>query len=187
MVRPFVRYEGKRKLYKKGVLVMANHKSRIDPITLCCVFWYRRPQFIAASELFEKPRHRFFFNGMHCIPVDRGNFSIRTFRETSERLKGGHMICIFPEGEINHTAADVKSFKKGAAVMAYESHVPLLPVYIRPREHWYLPTHVLIGEPVDLNEKYPERPSLGEWEQIAEELHALEEKLAKKCEVYTKR
>lgn len=180
IVRPFVRFTGKHRHYKGGVLVMANHKSRIDPVTICCTFWYRRPQFIATRELFEKPRHRFFFNNMHCIQVDRENFSIRTFHETCERLKTGHMVCIFPEGEINHTEADVKGFKKGAAVMAYESGVPLLPVYIRPREHWYQATHITVGEPVDLKKEYPGRPGLEEWEKIAERLHRLEEELAKK-------
>ena len=180
IVRPVIRYAGKKQHIRDGVLLMANHRSGIDPITVCCTFWYRRPRFIATKELFEKPVRRFFFSAMHCIRVDRDNFSMHTYRETCRQLKDGKMVCIFPEGEINRSEEAVKGFKKGAAVMAYESGVPLLPVYIRPREHWYESTHVMIGEPVNLHAQYPERPSLDEWERIAEKLQGLEQDLAKK-------
>ena len=143
----------KNQKFEGRVLIYSNHCSYTDPWLLNCVFWYRHVYFLAATELFSNWFSKWFFTTVKCIPVDRANFSMATFHTVTDRLKNNGAVLIFPEGQINRDETTPASFKTGAVLMASSANAPLLPVYIVKRK-WYIRHIVLIGDPIDLKEKF---------------------------------
>ena len=135
---------------KGGVVITSNHVSFIDPVIIHCVFAGRNLHCLATKELFSSKAKNFFFTQMHCIKVDKDNFSMQSFHEVRNLLKAEKAVVIFPEGQVNHELGEVLAFKAGAILMAHQSNKPVLPVYIVKREKWYQRQTVVVGEPLDI-------------------------------------
>ena len=136
--------EGKTSL-KGPCLVVANHSSMLDPTYIMCAIPSRCPVFVATSELFRTRIGKWFFTHVHCIEVNKENFSMSTFHGVRDNLDAGHMVVIFPEGAVHQGDQRVDQFKDGAAMMALRCKAPIIPIYVRPREHWYQRTMVAVG------------------------------------------
>ena len=62
------------------------------------------------------------------------------------------MVTMFPEGKINDNKDDgIQGFKSGMVMMAMRGNVPIIPVYIKRRKHFYSRLEVAIGTPVDVS------------------------------------
>lgn len=176
-IRPKVVYCGtkKRKRIKGGALVLSNHVSMTDPLTILCALWYRIPRFIATKEVFDTKRKNSFFTMMHCIKVDRENFNMSTFHEVSDELAAKKVVVVFPEGEINTTSSNSPMpFKSGAILMAHKNNVPVVPVCIVKREKWYRRQVILFGDPIDVRQRVGALPSLAALDALNEEIRATE-------------
>lgn len=176
-IRPKVVHCGKKKKVRGGALIVSNHVSMTDPLTLLCMLWYRIPRFVATKELFEGKWKKFFFTKMHCIEVDRENFSMSTFHEVSDDLAKKKTVIIFPEGQINETAESPMPFKSGAILMAHKNNVPVVPVCIVKREKWYHRQVVLLGDPIDVRGRVGALPSLSALNALNEEIRETEAQL----------
>ena len=152
---------GKPKI-RGGVLISANHISYLDPIIICTVFKWRRIHSLATKDLFQKKGMAKFLRLMHCIEVDKENFSIASFHTVVELLSDGKAVSIFPEGQINNTGNNESplAFKSGVTLMAHKSGAPILPVYIVKRDKWYQRQKVVIGRPIDVKERLGAFPSV---------------------------
>ena len=82
-LRPRILYESAdaKKRIQGGALVIANHIGFADPIALMAAIWYRRHHFICMKEFEDKWNTKIFFSWFHCIPIDRENFGIDSFRQ----------------------------------------------------------------------------------------------------------
>lgn len=177
--RPKFVYENERarKKLRGGALLIGNHIGFLDPIYLMIAIWYRRHHFICMAEFF-RSKARWIFEHFLCIPIDRENFSVDSFRQITEHLKAGEIVSMFPEGHVNEdTSGAVASFKSGMVLMAMRSGVPIVPVYVRKQAHWYERLVLVIGESVDITERYGARPSFAQVEELAKALHDIENKL----------
>lgn len=146
--RVYVSENAKKKI-KGGALIISNHIGMVDPMYLLMAIWQRRQRFIVAKELLEKKFNEFLFKkGFLCIPIDRENFSLSTFKEIVSNLKNGTVVTMFPEGHVNTEKEGINNFKSGATLMAYKSDAPIIPVYIKRREHFYNRLVVAFGEPI---------------------------------------
>ena len=164
---------------KGAALISANHMSFLDPIIVNCVFWRRRVRFLATKDLYSTKLKAWFFNSLHCIEVDKENFSMRSMHEVCDALQNGEAISIFPEGMVNRDEQKgVLSFKWGAALMATKGNAPIVPVYLIKRKHWYHRQVVVLGDPIDLKEVCGEKPTLADLQKASEYLHEKEEALA---------
>src|SRR5262249_14601415 len=97
------------------------------------------------------------------------------------RLREGHLVCIFPEGNLSGVAKNrLRAGKHGAALLALRSRAPVYPAYIAggPRtKHlllaWLLPPPGRVrggfGPAIDLSAYY-DRPRT---RQVLEEVTAL--------------
>ena len=137
---------------KGGFLISSNHMSFMDPIIVHCAFWNRRLNCLATKELYSTKLKNFFFTHMHCIKVDKENFSMKSFHDVKDYLKRDKIVVVFPEGQVNRDTNNMLAFKSGAILMAQQSSKPIVPVYIVKREKWYHRQIVLIGEPLDVRE-----------------------------------
>lgn len=170
ILRPKVFHLGSKDLHspKGGVLIMCNHVNFSDPILLHCVFLKRRIHSLATEDLFRSPRLSAFFSLMHCIKVNKKNFSFSAFHEITDRLRDGKAVLIFPEGEVNLSSSELLSFKSGIALMAHRSGAPILPVYAVKRKNKYERRTVVVGDPIDVRAICGDTPSMTELSKAIE-------------------
>lgn len=160
---------------KGPLLVLANHPSLSDPITMLCSFPSRRLHSLATKDLFSNKFLTYFFKKMHCIEVDKQNFSMASFHEVVSRLKDGKAIMIFPEGSVKGENDEaVRSFKSGVVLMAHKGNAPIIPVYIAPTTRWYQRQHVVIGQPIDISGMLGAIPSVETMTRVSEYLYEKE-------------
>ena len=173
-IRPRVIHIG-QKCPKGGVLISSNHPTLRDPITVLISFPWRRLHSLATTDLFVTPLKRFFFTRMHCIEVDKENFSMASFHAVVDRLKEGKAVVIFPEGQVNQgDGREVQAFKSGAILMAHRAGVPIVPMYIVKREKWYRAQYVIVGEPFDVKSAVGPIPSVDKMNAVSEQLREKE-------------
>lgn len=166
--RPKIIYAGQKQKHRGGLLVISNHIGKFDPMYLLFAIWYRRQRFICMKEFYDNPFTAFLFRAFLTIPIDRENPGMDTFREITERLKGGACITMFPGGKIDMAATALDSFKSGMILMALRSGVPVLPVYMVKRKHWYSRFCCVIGEAVDIKKECGEKPAFADIKRMTE-------------------
>ena len=134
-------------LYKGKYIISSNHISFIDPVIIMASFWMRRVGFLATTELFESKTANFLFKQFGCVPIDRNNPGVESFKKVADMLNRGHLMCVFPEGTVVHDD-ELGAFKSGIVMMAVMAEADLLPVYIPERTNRWKRQHVIIGEKV---------------------------------------
>jgi 1-acyl-sn-glycerol-3-phosphate acyltransferase len=146
-----------------GGVLASTHVSYIDFIFVGLGAHPKRRlvRFMAKKQVFDHRIGGPLMRGMHHIPVDR-KAGAAAYDEALRALKEGELIGVFPEATINR-AFDVKELKTGAARMALETGVPLIPVAIwgtqriwtkgRPRNFRRrgIPITIRVGEPIPVS------------------------------------
>jgi len=116
-----------------GYILCANHVSNFDYLWLAAKFNRKRFEkfcCMAKKELFEKGGiSRTLSKICGMIPVDRVNFHSDTMKCCENKLREKWGLLIHPEGT-RSADGELGEFKKGAAVLAIESGVPIIPAYI---------------------------------------------------------
>ena len=169
--------EAARKKQREGVLFISNHVAFSDPVVLLFALWYRRPRFVCLKQFFEG-RARWWFRSFLCIPIDKENVGLDSIRDVADHLKNEEAVVMFPEGQIN-SSGEMTKFKSGMVLMALQGKVPIVPLYIRKKKHWYSRTCVVFGEEIPVVPPDGRRPKLSEIDAIAGRLQEKEETLKK--------
>jgi 1-acyl-sn-glycerol-3-phosphate acyltransferase len=119
---------GTETIPKGPCLLAGNHTSFLDPpiIGACCPV---EVHLLARSTLFRN----FLFGGMirrlNAHPVDTEGEDIQALRMVLNLLKEGDKVVIFPEGGRSPNG-ELMPLKLGAAMMALNANVPIVPVAI---------------------------------------------------------
>ncbi len=160
-----------------GYVVAAGHVSNLDPWPLGLGLWPRRfLRFMAKSELFWFPLGP-LIKACGAFKVHRGRAD-REAIETAVRLaRDGHVIAMFPEGTRRRKGLRKKhraESHSGAARIAIEAGVPLLPAGIRGTNglRRLEPWRVRYGAPVEVSESAAETT-----ERLMAAIHELEASL----------
>ncbi|MEG0615506.1 MAG: 1-acyl-sn-glycerol-3-phosphate acyltransferase, partial [Oscillospiraceae bacterium] len=117
-----------------GYIICANHVSNFDYLYLTLNF--KKERFLkfccmAKKELFRKNAFsKLLANICGMIPVDRGGLVADTMEAINGKLKEKWGILIHPEGTRSGNGK-MGAFKNGAAVIAIDADVPIVPAYIR--------------------------------------------------------
>ncbi len=177
-LRPKIRYTAKqaKKRLRGGVLVIANHTSFIDPACMMYVLWYRRLYFVCHQAFVETKAGPFFRAAGCLIPINADNFSVGSFRSITESLKDGKAVTLFPEGHVNK-GDEMLEFKSGMVLISKQSKRPIVPVYLKPRRHWYSRLKAVVGEPVDITALSEGRPAFSKIQEVTALLKKREEEL----------
>jgi 1-acyl-sn-glycerol-3-phosphate acyltransferase len=113
-----------------GAVMAINHTGYLD-FTFAGVTVLPRKRlvrFMAKKEVFDHKVSGPLMRGMHHIPVDRAS-GAESYQAAVKALAGGEIVGVFPEATISQSF-DLKEFKSGAARMAMEAGVPILPCLI---------------------------------------------------------
>jgi 1-acyl-sn-glycerol-3-phosphate acyltransferase len=127
-------HEGEENIPEKGGAILAsNHLSFSDSVFLPLVI-KRKLVFLGKAEYFEGKgvkgwATKAFMEGVGTIPVQRGGgrASEAAIRTGVEVLKGGDLLGLYPEGTRSPDGRLYRG-KTGAARMAIEAGVPVIPV-----------------------------------------------------------
>ena len=111
-------------------IVCPNHQSFLDPFVLCSNYPYRLFKnifHVGASEFFDNPVTRFIARMLNVVPVNPDTELMRAMKAGAIGLKHGKVLNIYPEGE-RAFDGELHTFKKGAAILATELNLPIVPV-----------------------------------------------------------
>lgn len=113
-----------------GAVIAVNHTGYLD-------FTYaglpvRTPKryirFMAKKEVFDNKISGPIMRVLRHIPVDRGA-GTDSYRAAVQALRDGELVGVYPEATISRSF-EIKEFKSGAARMALEAGVPIIPMVI---------------------------------------------------------
>src|SRR6478609_2521191 len=113
-----------------GAIICSNHVSFFDFtfLGLAALPQHRLVRFMAKRSVFEARFAGPFMRAMRHIPVDR-KAGAAAFEAAVRALKDGEVVGVFPEATIS-TSFTVKELKAGAARMAVQSGVPIIPAAV---------------------------------------------------------
>src|SRR5215470_17958125 len=170
-----IRVKGAERIPPGTVIFAANHTSSADaPAVVGAI--PRRIAILLKKSLFEWPIVGQAFHLARFIPVERFNreSAVGSLQKATEAVREGQSFLIYPEGTRSPDGR-LQEFKKGTAVMAIKSGVPIVPVacsgahrVMEKRKLIIKPGHILVEflEPVD-----PTRYSFEEREALTQEIH----------------
>src|SRR5690606_36371898 len=112
------------------VIFVANHSSHLDTAMILCSLpdeWRRRTAVAAASDYFFDTWWRATGSAIvfNTFPIERRGGSLST--TPSDLLGAGWNVVIYPEGTRSPDGW-VQRFKLGAAYLAIEQQVPVIPI-----------------------------------------------------------
>jgi 1-acyl-sn-glycerol-3-phosphate acyltransferase len=147
-----------------GAVIAITHFGYLEFAIVEWVTWLankRRIRFMAKKGAFKGWPLGAFMRNMKHIPVDRAA-GAHAYDEAVEALRRGELIGVFPEGTVSRSF-EVQPLKAGAARLAQEAGVPLIPVAVwgahriltkgakgKQRDRVRVPVYVAIGDPVNV-------------------------------------
>ena len=129
--------KGKHNLQDRNYIFAANHASLID-IPLLLIAVNRYTVFIAKSELSKIPIFKSILDMAGFIFVDRKNNdnAVKSMNNLMDDIKKiPRSVAIFPEGTRTRDG-ELLPFKKGAAIFAINTDIPVIPVAISGTYSW---------------------------------------------------
>jgi 1-acyl-sn-glycerol-3-phosphate acyltransferase len=147
-----------------GLLMTSNHLSRLDLPLLMAMSDRTDLTAIVANKYEKKPFFKWILEKIGTIIwMDREKIDFSALRDVLSCLRRGEVIGIAPEGTRSHGSVGLLEGKQGAAVMAAQASVPILPVGIigtdKIYEHWMKlrrpPVILRVGEAYYLPEMDP--------------------------------
>lgn len=172
LVKAAVRIDGLKITYRGlenipssgGAVIAINHTSYVDwlPAALAVHYRKRRLRFMIKQEMQDVRVIRFLIRHTGTIPVDR-RAGAGAYAVAVERLRAGELVGVYPEATISRSF-ELKDFKTGAARMARDADVPIVPLIVwgaqriwtkdHPRHlgRTKIPITVQVGSPIRAGE-----------------------------------
>ena len=141
-------------------LVCPNHQSYLDPFLVCSAYSravLRNTLHVGASMFFTNPLMAQLARLINVIPIDPDVQLLHAMRASVAGLRMGKILNIYPEGQRSFDG-QLLEFKKGAAILAVELNVPIVPVVIDgtylvwPRKSWrfhFAKVKLWFGNPIE--------------------------------------
>lgn len=143
-----------------GAVLVSNHISYLDFVFagLAALPAKRLVRFMAKDSVFRHKVSGPLMRAMKHIPVDRSQGE-DAYKHALQALDSGEVIGVFPEATISRSFT-LKDFKSGAARLAQEARVPLVPVALwgtqrlwtkgrkRDFRRNHFPVGIRVGEPL---------------------------------------
>lgn len=149
---------------KGAAVFVSNHSSALDAVVMLQAlpnrFRYRAFVVAAADSIFKRKWEAMLTELLiNTFPIPRAGGARPALDRLKEHLAHHWSVVIFPEGTLSRTG-NIGTFKKGAAILAIDAGVPIVPAYVDglyevfprfrriPRRH---PASIRFGDPL-----YPE-------------------------------
>ena len=146
-MHPIIRVKGRENLPQGAAMLCCNHSAFSDPIWVI-VFGKcpTLPRSMAKKELLEAPVMGWLYRKLGAFPVDRGHADVGAVKTAMQTLKNGEKVLIFPEGT-RIKKGKVSEPHSGAVMIAARMKVPVVPVYLSTKKHFWQPVKLIYGTP----------------------------------------
>ncbi len=117
---------------QRPFLICPNHQSFLDPFIITANYPFRIYKHIfhvGASMFFRSGFMQWVARTLNVVPIDPDTQLMKAMKAGAIGLKYGKVLNIYPEGE-RAFDGELHDFKKGAAILATELDLPILPVAI---------------------------------------------------------
>ncbi|MCL2226953.1 MAG: 1-acyl-sn-glycerol-3-phosphate acyltransferase [Oscillospiraceae bacterium] len=162
---------GRERIPKGAAMICSNHSSMIDPLFVAFAFGISYfLHFLAKIELFKIPVLSAIVIKLGAISVDRDVQDVEAIKQTFSYFKKGEKVAIFPEGT-RAAHVDEVSAKSGAVKIAERAEVPIVPIYVPRKKHWFKKLPLVIGEPYYI-EKMSDKRTAEDYKKLVEDLMA---------------
>jgi len=124
-----------------GAVIAINHTSYVDwlPSALAAYHRHRRLRFMIKTEMQDVKVVNFLIKHSGTIPVDR-DAGGSAYAVAVQRLRAGEIVGVYPEATISRSF-ELKEFKSGAARMAREASVPIVPMIVWGAQRMWTKDH----------------------------------------------
>lgn len=153
---------------KGGAVIAINHTGYTDFIYagLPARTVKRYIRFMAKREVFDSKKSGWIMRALKHISVDRAE-GAESYREAVAALRDGELVGVYPEATISRSF-EVKALKSGAARMAIEAQVPIIPLIIWGAQRIWTkgypkrlgrtntPIFISVGKPIPPDKSAPE-------------------------------
>jgi 1-acyl-sn-glycerol-3-phosphate acyltransferase len=145
-----------------GAVVAINHTGYLDFTFGGLPFYNHRPRrlirFMAKQEVFDHKVTGPVMRKLRHIPVDRSS-GAASFDAAVQALRDGELVGVYPEATISRSF-ELKEFKSGAARMATDADVPIIPHIVWGAQRIWtkdhpknmcrskVPISIAVGEPI---------------------------------------
>jgi 1-acyl-sn-glycerol-3-phosphate acyltransferase len=133
-----------------GLVVAANHFSWLDPPLVGAAI-PRRIEFVAKIEAHRVPGLGELIRAHGTLAIRRGESDRDAVRTMRGVVRAGGVLGLFVEGTRQREGVPGK-VQPGAAMVALQEDVPVLPVAVHGSQHWSpkhpAPCSVVVGEPM---------------------------------------
>jgi long-chain acyl-CoA synthetase len=112
------------------ILVTPNHQTFLDGFLVAAALpfhAFRRIFFVGAAEYFETRLMAWGAQAINIVPVDPDANLVNAMQAAATGLRLGKALILFPEGE-RSIDGEVKTFRKGAVILASHLNAPIVPV-----------------------------------------------------------
>lgn len=164
---------GCRKIGKRKVIVVMNHKSAMDPL-LMSHFISPSMSFIAKEDLAKNKFVELVLRHLNVIFVRRGEADMGALDQSFDVLESGRPLALFPEGtRSRQNDGTVRRFKTGTAFFALGAHAPIIPVAVEKCAKAGVKNRMIIGPEFDLSEFYDDekQPSRDALKKATEKIY----------------
>jgi 1-acyl-sn-glycerol-3-phosphate acyltransferase len=137
-----ITYQGLENIPERGGAVIAiNHTSYVDwwPAALAAYQRHRRMRFMIKAEMQNVKVINFLIKRSGTIPVDR-KAGAGAYAVAVDRLRSGEIVGVYPEATISRSF-ELKEFKTGAARMAQDARVPIVPLIVWGAQRMWTKDH----------------------------------------------
>jgi 1-acyl-sn-glycerol-3-phosphate acyltransferase len=148
-----LRITGAEKVPASGAAILAsNHQSFLDPVVVGCGLT-RHCHYLARESLFKVPLLRSVILRLNAMPVARESVAPKQALEVClKALESGRLLVFFPEGTRTRDG-ELGPLKRGIALMARRSGVPVVPVWIEGSfQAW--PRHRRLPRPAPIEVRF---------------------------------
>lgn len=134
-------------------IIISNHYSNFDAFFIYLMYGRdKKINFVTIAETKKKLWSRFITWLFDCIYIDSSTANIAFFKESIRTLNNDGIICIFPEGFVNHRKYGFLDFQASYVYLARKTQATILPIYIYPRLSSLAKTLIYIGAPLEVKD-----------------------------------
>lgn len=152
--------------HSKALLSVCNHTTEWDIIMIMTSRYFSFPEFPIWQEGAEsKSGMMYRYAGGLVLPYNSFRGTVYSYKAMKDVLDEGKWLHVFPEAACWAFYPCVRKFKDGTFLLAYDTHLPILPMVVkyRPAKGIYklFKKHpcatLIIGEPLECNFDLPRK------------------------------
>jgi 1-acyl-sn-glycerol-3-phosphate acyltransferase len=129
-----IRGRERLKPLRGAAVFVSNHSSALDAVAMIRGMpgrFRNRSYVVAAADSIFKRKWEALIAQMtvNAYPIPRGGGARPALDQLKHHIRHGWSVVIFPEGTLSRTGR-IGTFRKGAAILAIDAGVPIVPAYI---------------------------------------------------------